>query len=87
MSDWKVELTRPAQRDLRRLDPQIERRVRAALRRLEADPRAGDVRKLSGSSDQWRLRVGDWRVRFTRDESRKLISVLRVLPRGRAYRG
>ncbi|MGI8944913.1 MAG: type II toxin-antitoxin system RelE family toxin [Thermoleophilaceae bacterium] len=86
MSGWRVELTRPAQRDLRRLDPQVERRVRAALRRLHADPRAGDVRKLTGPSGQWRLRVGDWRVRFTRDESKKVISVLRVLPRGGAYR-
>lgn len=26
-----------------------------------------DVRKLTDASDPWRLRVGDWRVRFTRD--------------------
>jgi mRNA-degrading endonuclease RelE of RelBE toxin-antitoxin system len=31
------------------------------------------------------LRVGDWRVRFQRDSS-GVIQVLRVLPRGRAYR-
>lgn len=86
MSGWKVELTRPAQRDLRRLDPQIERRVRAALGRLQQEPLAGDVRKLAGQTDEWRLRVGDWRVRFTRDTEHKLISVIRILPRGRAHR-
>lgn len=33
-----------------------------------------------------RLRVGDWRVRFARDDERPLLHVLRVLPRGKAYR-
>jgi mRNA-degrading endonuclease RelE of RelBE toxin-antitoxin system len=42
---------------------------------------------ISGSSSrEWRLRVGDWRVRFTFDDEQRVIVVLRVLPRGRAYR-
>jgi mRNA interferase RelE/StbE len=63
----------------------IQRRIVEALDRLVGDPPARDVVKLAGSDDEWRLRVGDWRVRFTRDDER-LIHVLRVLPRGRAYR-
>jgi mRNA-degrading endonuclease RelE of RelBE toxin-antitoxin system len=34
---------------------------------------------------EWRLRVGDWRVRFAFDDQQRVIVVLRVLPRGRAY--
>jgi len=56
-----------------------------ALERLVGEPPSGDVVKLSGS-EEWRLRVGDWRVRFERDPSARVIYVLRVLPRGRAYR-
>jgi mRNA interferase RelE/StbE len=74
-----------AKRDLRRLDQPVQRRVIAALDRLVGDPPAGDVVKLTGPDDEWRLRVGDWRVRFQRDAD-GLIYVLRVLPRGRAYR-
>jgi mRNA interferase RelE/StbE len=85
LSDWRVQLTGPARRDLRRLDPPIQRRVRTALGQLQANPTAGDVRRLTGSSE-WRLRVGDWRIRFVRDEGERLISVIRILPRGRAYR-
>jgi mRNA interferase RelE/StbE len=44
----------------------------------------GDVATLAGADDEWRLRVGDWRVRFTRDDH-GTVQVLRVLPRGRAY--
>ncbi len=86
MSDWKVELTRAARHDLRRLDPQVRRRVVAALDGLRSEPAQGDVRKLKGTDDEWRLRVGDWRVRFRRDRSRGLVEIVRVLPRGRAYR-
>jgi len=45
---------------------------------------ATGVRKLTGL-EEWRLRVGDWRVRFIRDDAARVIYVTRVLPRGRAY--
>ncbi len=54
---WRVELTRTAQRDLRRLDPPVRQRVIAALRALAADPhQAGQLRKLT-SAPEWRLRA------------------------------
>jgi len=34
---------------------------------------------------QWRLRVGGWRVIFVYRPATKEISVVRVLPRGKAY--
>lgn len=73
-----------ARRDLRRLDPPVSRRIIDALDRFVADPFAADVRKLNPI--EWRLRIGDWRVRFSFDDERQVIVVLRVLPRGRAYR-
>lgn len=74
-----------ARRDMRRLDRPIQKRVVDALDRLVGDPPVGDVVKLTGTDDEWRLRVGDYRVRFTRDRA-GTIQVTRVLPRGRAYR-
>ena len=57
-------------------------RVVAALDRLlERDPSV-DVRRLKGS-DEWRLRVGDWRVRLRLDFESRTVSVVRILPRGR----
>jgi mRNA-degrading endonuclease RelE of RelBE toxin-antitoxin system len=55
------------------------------LDRLTGDPPAGDVVKLA-NTDEWRLRVGDWRIRFERDAETGVVHVIRVLPRGRAYR-
>ena len=74
-----------AGRDFKRLDPPIQRRIVSALDRLTGDPPTGDVVKLT-NTDEMRLRVGDWRVRFDRDVETGVVNVLRVLPRGRAYR-
>ena len=82
---WRIELAARAQRDIRRLDPPVRRRVAEAIKGLIADPPEGDIKRLTGS-DELRLRVGDWRVRFTRDNDQQLVTILRVLPRGRAYR-
>jgi mRNA interferase RelE/StbE len=83
---WRVELTRTAQRDLRRLDPPVRARVEEALRVLAVDPhRAGALRKLTGAPE-WRLRIGDWRALVLLDTQARVLHVTRVLPRGRAYR-
>lgn len=89
--------SRPALADMRRLDRQVAARVAAALERYAATGQ-GDVSRLTGDP-RWRLRVGDWRIIYTRRvETRtaeapatglievSIIEVSRVLPRGRAYR-
>jgi mRNA interferase RelE/StbE len=80
---WSYTVTPPARRDLRRLDPPVRRRIVEALDGFVADPFAADIRKLNRI--EWRLRIGEWRVRFAFDDEMWLIVVLRVLPRGRAY--
>jgi mRNA interferase RelE/StbE len=82
---WRVVWTRRAQRDLDHLDQTIADRVGRAITRL-AETEQGDVKRLLGYENEWRLRVGDWRVRLTFDYPTESIEVLRVLPRGSAYR-
>lgn len=83
---WRVELTRTATRDLRRLDPPVRARISAALQTLSADPqRPGALRRLTGAPEH-RLRIGDWRALLLLDAQARKITVTRVLPRGRAYR-
>ncbi len=82
---WQYVLTAHAERDMERLSEAIRRRVFAALDRVSAE-QAGNTQKLHGMGDEYRLRVGDWRVRFRFDTPARTIVVLQVLPRGRAYR-
>jgi mRNA interferase RelE/StbE len=82
---WRVVWTKRAQHDLERLDRITGDRIGRAITRL-AETEQGDVKRLRGYEDEWRLRVGDWRVRLTFDPATESIEVLRILPRGRAYR-
>lgn len=84
-ASWRYELSSAAVRDLRQIDPQVRRRVLAALDRYVAGESAPDVRQVVGT-DEWRLRVGDWRVRYVRDAETKTVIVRRVVHRSVAYR-
>lgn len=75
-----------AEKDLGRLDGSVQRRVIAAVTSF-ADTERGDVVQLRGvQPPEYRLRVGDWRVRFSIDRDAGRLHVLRVLPRDKAYR-
>ncbi len=82
---WRVELAPAARRDLRRLDLRVRRRAIDALDELGDQPPRGSIRRLTDIEAEWRLQVGDWRVRFIRELTTPH-RVQRVLPRGRAYR-
>lgn len=82
---WRVVVDDRARKDLRRIDPPTRKRILSAIARLaQGAELTGDVKRLRGSRE-YRLRVGDWRVRFEREDRLLVITIVRVLPRGRAY--
>lgn len=81
----RLEWSERAKKDLRRLDRRKRERVVAAARRL-AGTGEGDVRRLKGRAGELALRVGEYRVLFTLDPSSSIVTILRVRPRGQAYR-
>ena len=82
---WTPVWTRPALKDMKRLDPAMARRVHAAVVEM-ADTGRGDVVKLKGSNPpEWRLRLGDRRIFFRFQSELREIHILRVLRRDRAY--
>ncbi len=76
-----MEFRPAALKSLRRLSRTDRERILDAVARLPM----GDTKRLQGRPGEWRLRVGDWRVRFRRDNTARVIDVLLVLPRGGAY--
>ena len=85
-SPWRVEIAGRAEKELKRLSPKDQDRIRAAIDALAGGPEHGDIKKLQGPGNEWRLRVGDLRVRFRPDFKDRIIYILHVLPRGKAYR-
>ncbi|MBI4492933.1 MAG: type II toxin-antitoxin system RelE/ParE family toxin [Chloroflexi bacterium] len=70
-------------KDLRRLDQQVQQRILAALQNLEHDPYLGE-KVVARETGAWRLRVGDWRIRY--DIVGEEVHALRVRHRREAYR-
>ena len=54
----------------------MQRRVIDALSGLTETPWHGDIRKLEGGLERYRLRVGDWRVIFQPDRERRVVVVV-----------
>ena len=80
----EVEWTETALEDMAALDKGIARRVKQAVERF-ADTGAGNVKRLQGiDPPEYRLRVGDYRVRFHMND--ETVQVLRVRNRREAYR-
>lgn len=70
-------------KDVKRLDPQVRRRILEALKKLEEDPYQGE-RVVAQETGTWRLRVGDWRIRY--DIVGSQVHLLRVRHRREIYR-
>jgi mRNA-degrading endonuclease RelE of RelBE toxin-antitoxin system len=79
-----IEWTGTALDDMAALDKSIARRVKQAVERF-AETGAGNLKRLQGiDPPEFRLRVGDYRVRFHLGD--EAVQVLRVRNRREAYR-
>ena len=81
---YEVELKPRARKDLRRFAKIDAARVVEALEKLE-DNLAGDIKRLTDFTPEYRLRVGDYRVLFEIEQTNRVV-VYRVRHRRDAYR-
>lgn len=85
MGNYGVELKPSAHKELEALPDHVLVRMIQTLEGLISDPRPHGCKKLKGYKDQWRVRVGDWRVVYVVDDSAKLVSVTRIAHRRDVY--
>ena len=83
---YRVLLERTVERDLSRLSSEMHDRVIAAIRALANNPRPPGCRKLAGSRNDWRIRVGDYRVVYEIADEIRVVRVNRVRHRREVYR-
>jgi mRNA interferase RelE/StbE len=79
---YRLEIKEEARQQLRALSKEHRRNVGRRLDLLQENL-AGDVKKLTGKTHEYRLRIGSFRVLFTLEGD--LISVYRVSDRKEAY--
>lgn len=81
---YRIDLKPRAIKDLRRMPRREATRIADALARLEEDL-AGDVKRLTNFSPEYRLRVGAYRALFEIDDE-ACVTVYRIVHRREAYR-
>ncbi len=82
----EIYLERTAEKDLRKLDKTIFKRIIIRIKELSKNPHPRGCKKIVGSQNDWRIRIGEYRIIYEIDESSKKIMVMRVKPRGSVYR-
>jgi mRNA interferase RelE/StbE len=83
---YQVLLERAAEKDLTRLSPDVHDRIIVAIRNLARNPRPPNCRKLIGSENDWRIRVGEYRVIYEISDEIRVVRVNRIRHRRDAYR-
>jgi len=83
---YQVLVERSAEKDLRRLAPDVRPRVIAAVAALAKNPRPAGSRKLAGTKHDWRIRVGDYRIIYEIADAIRVLRINRIRHRREAYR-
>lgn len=66
---------------LKKLDRDTQLRIIKAVNQLPL----GDVKKLQGKAEDYRLRVGSYRVIFSKDDENLVMYIIEIAPRGEVY--
>jgi len=86
MASYSIELTRTAEKQLRRFAKRDRNRLVDAMHGLAARPRPHGARKLQGYDDVYRIRVGQYRVVYEVFDDRVIVIVLKVGHRKDIYK-
>lgn len=82
---YQVALAPAAARQLRKFDPQVRRRLQAAIELLATEPRPPAATQLVGGAGEWRVRTGDYRIVYEIQDDRLLVLVLSAGHRREIY--
>ena len=76
-----------ARRELAGVQRREQTRLMAAIESLAENPHPPGCAKMSGFTDIWRIRVGDFRIVYRIVDQRLIVEVIRIGHRREVYRG
>lgn len=85
MSGYDLRITTSAAKSLAKMPRVEQKRITSAINALPENPRPNGVTKLSGTTDSYRIRVGNYRVVYTIDDGELIIVVVRIGHRKEVY--
>jgi mRNA interferase RelE/StbE len=85
VAEYTITFARSARRELEALDAPLIKRIVVAIESLARAPRPRGCRKLRGESNLWRIRIGEYRVVYAVYDERRLVDIIAVRHRSKAY--
>lgn len=82
MQTYKIKYNKAALKFLDKQDKKQRLRIYKAIYQL---PNNGDIKRLKGYNNKYRLRVGDFRIIYDKFDNELIISVINIDNRGQAY--
>jgi len=86
MDTYKIEWKRSAIKELEKLPRPMISRIVSAVDNLSSTPYPQGVRKLAGTEDSYRIRIGNYRVIYKIIENKLIVEIIRVGHRKDVYR-
>ncbi len=78
MSHYEITVSKSAVKELSKLPAHVNNRIIKIVLSLSEDPRPQGSKKLKGGSDNWRIRIGDYRVVYAIDDEVLIVDVRKV---------
>ena len=85
MHKYSLDIKQSARKELDALDDALFSRIDRKILTPADNPRPVGCKKLKGHKDQWRVRVGDYRVIYSIDTAKTTVTVTHVAHRREAY--
>ena len=82
---YRVEFTRSARKELESLSDSILARVFSTIESLPENPRPRGCKKLKGSDQLWRIRIGDYRIVYVIDDQARSVDIRAIRHRSDVY--
>lgn len=83
---YRIEFTPAARRQLKKLAPDIRKRLSRVIDGLADDPRPPGTIKLSSVEHGYRFRIGDYRIVYELYDDKLVVLVIRIGHRREVYR-
>lgn len=83
---YKLVFNRSAEKDLDKIPTAYYQIVSEHLLSLEKDPFQNGVKKLQGYENLYRLRVGIYRIIYSIEKKKLIVTVIKISHRNEAYK-
>lgn len=85
MSAYEITFAASARREFLDLPADVIERIRPKIRTLAHEPRPLGCKKLHGFKNHWRIRVDEYRIVYTINDTTRQVDITRIAHRREVY--